>query len=133
MTDNALNPFARALAWSVGVLDLGAGLTLALVPWAALSWIGIELPGADAGVFLRWVGVFVAAVGAAYLRAASGSPERLRMGIEFTLWFRGATGLFSAWAIARGWLGMGWLAVPLVNLGLTGAQWWLLARGRASA
>jgi hypothetical protein len=88
------------------------------------------VPGAEALIYLRWVGAFVAAVGASYLIAlVIGGGARLRAVFEFTIVFRLAAGVFSAVAIARGWLAPVWVSVPLADFALAAVQAWLLRKG----
>jgi len=126
----ALVRFARGLALGAGVLDVGAGLGLGFAPGLVLGWAGLAAPGAEALVYLRWVGVFAAAVGASYLLAlAAGGTARLRAVLEFTLVFRLAVGTFAAAAVVRGWLAPLWAVVAVADFALAGLQGWLLAKG----
>lgn len=125
-----LNRLGRGLAGAAGALDFCTGIGLVCLPLRVLPLMGVVVPGAEALVFLRWVGAFVAAVGASYLLAlARGGGARLRGVLEFTIVFRLAAGVFSAGAIALGWLAPAWLAVPATDFVLVGAQLWLLAKG----
>lgn len=122
--------FARGLALGAGLLDGATGLGLVFAPAIVLGLMGAPVPGEEALVYLRWVGAFVTAVGASYLVArVAGGGERLRSVLEFTIGFRLAAGLFSAFAIARGWLGPAWVSVPVTDFGLVVAQVWLLRKG----
>jgi hypothetical protein len=122
-------PFlARLLALGAGALDFTTGLGLVFLPAAVLPLMRVPIPAdADALVFLRFVGAFVAAVGASYLWAwLRRRTHELRAVFTFTIFFRLAAGSFSAVAIARGWLSPAWLSVPLTDFGLVAAQLWLL-------
>lgn len=130
MRKNKLELGAVWLALLAGGLDLATGLGLVAVPAFVLARMGAPAPGAEALVFLRWVGAFVAAVGFCYLWAlARRDVARLRFTLELTIWFRLAAGLFSGWAIASGRLPVVWSSVPATDLALAAAQAWLLGRG----
>ncbi len=120
---------ARRLALVAGLLDFSTGLGLALLPTKILPLMLAPIPGDEALIYLRFVGTFVAAVGASYLWALlRGDVARLRGVFEFTLLFRFATGLFAAIAITRGWLAPTWTSVPVVDFALIGLQLWLLPK-----
>jgi hypothetical protein len=75
--------------------------------------------GEEALIYLRFLGAFVASVGATYLYALlRGDPTRLRITFELTIIFRLAAGLFTATALARGWLPLPWISVPLTDITL---------------
>lgn len=120
---------ARRLLLVVGAGDVGAGLALACMPAAALGLVGLATPDAEASVYLRWVGVFAAAVGGLYLRGALGPAARLREVLGATLIFRTAVGAYATFAVLRGWLAPVWSGVALANLGLVAVQIVLLAKG----
>ena len=125
-----LTRVARGLALGAGSLDAATGLGLVFVPVLVLGLMGATPPGAEALIYLRWVGAFVAAVGASYLIAlVAGGGARLRSVLEFTIGFRVAAGLFSAVAIARGWLAPVWISVPVTDFALAAVQGWLLRKG----
>lgn len=130
MTSSNLTSFTRWLMLATGAGDVVAGVMLACVPAAFLSLAGLVPVGAEAEVFLRWVGTFAAAVGAAYLFGAIGhAPGRLRATLGLTLIFRLATACFGVMALALGWLAKPWATVVVVNVGLVIVQGWLLAKG----
>lgn len=117
------------LALGAGGLDFCTGLGLAFAPAEALPLMGLAVPGAEALIWLRWVGAFVWAVGASYLLALLlGGETRLRACLELTLPFRLAAGVFGAVAVARGWLSPLWAGVPATDFALVAAQLWLLRR-----
>jgi len=120
---------ARWLLLGAGTMDAATGLGLSLAPAATLALMGVVPPDGDALVFLRWVGAFVGAVGATYLWGWLHARRLLRPVLELTMIFRLAAGVFSAVAIARGWLTPAWLSVPVTDLALVGAQVVLLAKG----
>ncbi len=84
------------LALGAGAADFCSGLGLAFVPAHVLPLMGLSVPGAEALIWLRWVGAFVWAVGASYLLAlALGGEARLRTLLELTIPFRFSAGVFS--------------------------------------
>lgn len=122
-----LSRIARLLALTAGLMDFATGLGLVFFPAQLLPLMRVSVPAADALVFLRFVGAFVAAVGASYLWAWSRrDTAHLRFVFAFTILFRLAAGTYSAVAIARGWLPPMWLSVPATDLFLVAAQLWLL-------
>jgi hypothetical protein len=122
-----LFPLARLLALGAGALDFITGLGLVFFPSALLTLMRVPVPSDEALVFLRFVGAFVAAVGASYLWAwLQRRAHHLRAVFTFTIFFRLAAGGFSAVAIARGWLSPAWISVPLTDLSLVAVQLWLL-------
>jgi hypothetical protein len=121
-------PLARALAWSVGAVDLGAGGAMVLAPQWAFARVGLTAPGDDTLVFVRFLGAMVAAVGASYWWGVS-SPHRLRPMLAMTIVFRLAAGGFAAAGLALGWLEGPWLAVPVVDFALVATQLVLLQNG----
>ena len=130
MTKNKLEHAAVWLALGAGGLDLATGLGLVTMPAVVLALMHAPVPGAEALVFLRWVGAFVAAVGFSYLWALGRRHVTLlRHTLEQTIWFRVAAGLFSAWALLTGKLPLVWISVPATDLALAVTQAWLLRQG----
>ena len=122
-----LLPLARLFTLAAGLMDFMTGLGLVFFPAQLLPLMRVPVPSDDAIVFLRFVGAFVAAVGATYLWAWSRrDTASLRFVFAFTIIFRFAAGTYSAFAIARGWLPPMWLSVPATDLFLVAAQLWLL-------
>jgi len=120
---------ARLLCVFAGAMDTLAGLGLMLIPTVVLPLMWVALPGAEALIFLRFVGAFVAAVGCTYLWALAAPAERLRVVLGATIFFRLAAGGYSLSAIALGHLSPLWLSVPVTDFGLVLAQTLLLRRG----
>ena len=120
---------ARRLALLAGALDFGSGLGFVAMPATMLSLMRLPVPGGEALAFVRFVGAFVAAVGACYLWALGRPGERLRVVFGATLWFRLAAGSYVLGAVLLNWLDAGWLTVTAADYGLVVAQLWLLARG----
>ncbi len=118
---------SRIFAALAGGGDLLTGLGLVAVPALTLAAMGVRVPGAEALVFVRFVGAFVGAVGASYwLALAHGSPERLRAVFRLTILFRLAAGGYVAAAVGTGTLEWPWLSVTTTDFILAGGQAWLL-------
>lgn len=135
MMDARLLNFARLLALAAGAMDFATGLGLVLQPQLTLRLMLVPVPGAEALVYVRFVGVFVGAVGLSYLwalaagrGAADGGVGRLREVLRFTLPFRLGAGTFCAVAVGLGALGPLWLSVTGADYALVVAQTWLLCR-----
>jgi len=126
-----MNPtqLARWLALGAGALDGAMGGSLLVGPTFTLQAMGLSVPGAEALLFVRFVGVFVAAVGASYLWALWRPVERLRVVLGATILFRVATGAYTGAAVLLGALPRAWGQVTLVDFALIAAQAWLLAKG----
>lgn len=113
----------------VGAMDFFTGVALVAVPALTLRAMGVGVPGAEALGFVRFVGVFVGAVGASYLLAASSRAAGvLRAMLGFTLVVRASVGLFTGAAVAAGGLERGWLVVTATDLGCAVLQGWILRR-----
>ncbi len=104
---------APLFALGAGLGDLGTGLVLVLAPELVLRLLG--LPPVAETVLLRFVGVFVASVGAAYFWPFLGEPRarpgRLRAAFALTAVPRVAVAVFLAAAVAAGALAPAWLLV----------------------
>lgn len=74
--EKVMNRRKLLVGWSmaVGAMDAVTGILLVLIPGLVLGLLGIDPPGAEAQVFLSWIGVFVASVGLSYGLVALG-PE----------------------------------------------------------
>jgi hypothetical protein len=112
--------------------DAATGLLLVAAPALVLRLLGIARPAGDL-VFLRFVGVFVACVGLAYLYPwlSQGArwDRRLAAAIEMTAGFRLAVALFLGTAVTAGELELPWAAVGAYDALVATAQLGLLARG----
>lgn len=128
-----LQRMARIYAAVAGAADFFTGAGLVLAPQQVLPLMGVAVPAGDALVFLRWVGAFVGAVGLSYWWALLRPTVGLRAMLELTILFRMAAGVFSAAAIARGWLGPAWWSVPATDLIFAAVQIWLLRKGAGRA
>ena len=112
--------------------DAATGLLLLAAPALVLHLLGLERPAADLAL-LRFVGVFVACVGVAYLhpwlRRRSARQPRLLAALEMTAGIRLAVALFLGIAVASSTLEIPWLRVGLYDAAVALAQIGLLARG----
>jgi hypothetical protein len=126
-----MNPtkLARWLALGAGVLDCAAGGSLLAGPAVTLRVLGLGEPGAEALLFVRFVGVLVAALGVSYLWALWRPVERLRVVLGATIFFRLATGSYTGAAVLLGALPGAWCQVTFADFALVAAQAWLLAKG----
>jgi hypothetical protein len=117
-------------AVAAGACDLSTGLLLIATPFTVLGLMGVAAtPEASAsGVYLRYIGTFVAAVGASYLYPflLRDGARRLPTVLEVTALVRGAVALFVATAVATRSLAPAWLLVAAVDGGLGVFQIWLL-------
>jgi len=146
----AATPLGLLFAALAGSCDLATGLLLIASPLRTLSWMGIAAGGTgggDAVVYLRFIGAFVAGVGASYLyplvlsalapvrtQARTQVPARARPGrlpavIEVTALVRAGVALFVTGAVISGALSPPWLSVAGTDAGLAALQLWMLARG----
>ncbi len=119
--------FARTLALLAGAMDATTGIGLIVAPALTLRGMLAPVPGPEALPYVRFVGVFVSAVGASYLVALwRGGSRPLRQVLESTLLFRAGAGLFTGGAVLAGTLAPAWLAVTFTDLLLVGLQVGLL-------
>jgi hypothetical protein len=120
--------------------EVATGLSLVAAPDLALRLLGMPSPAGAGGdlVLLRFVGVFVACVGLAYLYPWLSSPPiergarravRLVPALEMTAGVRLAVALFLGIAVATGRLALPWVAVGAYDALLGAAQLALLAKG----
>ena len=113
--------------------DLTTGLLLLARPATVLRLLGLARPAADLAL-LRFVGVFVASVGLAYLypwllRDAARRDRRLAAALEMTAGVRLAVALFIGVTVVAGEMEMPWLTVGAYDALLASAQLVLLWRG----
>lgn len=128
---SGVRPAARRFLIAVGVCDLATGLVLMAGPALVLRRLDPDLAG-DGSVFVRWLGVFVATVGTAYLypwRVRPLRPGRIAAVVEVTALQRGAVALFVIAGVASAALGPLWLAVALFDGAVATVQLDLLHRG----
>ena len=118
---------ARLLALLAGGMDTLTGLGLVAAPALTLRAMMVPVPGAEALLYVRFVGTFVAAVGVSYLFAlVRPGGGGLREVFRFTLAFRAAAGAFTAGAVLFGALAPAWLVVTATDLALVALQVGLL-------
>ncbi len=120
---------ARWITLGAGLLDLFTGLGLVLLPALTLRLMGVAPVGLPAETYLRFLGVFVGAVGFSYLWALWRGPATLRGMLELTIFFRLGAGAFCTWALATARLDPAWWSVPATDFVLAAVQVWLLSRG----
>ena len=112
-----------------GLGDAATGILLIAAPALVLRLLGISGPLAD-DVLLRFVGVFVACVGLAYLYPwVLRTRGRLRTAMEITAGVRLAVAVFLAVAVLRGAMDEAWIPVGGYDALVAAAQLALLARG----
>ena len=118
--------------WSVAVgsMDAVTGLWLLAGPAGALDLLGIAPPEQDALVFLRWIGVFVLAVGLSYGLALGKrgwgeatwmftSLVRLLVAVFLTIQILGEA-MPKPWALVA----LADAAVAVVQIAILRAGWW---------
>lgn len=121
--------YSRRFAVVAGVLDFITGIALWVAPAFTLGWMGATPPPADALGFVRFIGVFVAAVGASYLWGGAGGAVRLRHVLTITLFFRAGAGMYSGGAVVAGEFDSAWLIVSMTDLACVAVQSYLLVKG----
>jgi len=128
MNDAAVKLWARRLAWAAGLMDFTTGLGLVVLPALTLRLMLVPVPGGEGLVYVRFLGVFVGAVGLSYLWALARGTAALRAVFGFTIPFRVGGGAFCAVAVGLGALAPAWLTVTLADFGLVALQAGLLRR-----
>ncbi|MDY7094572.1 MAG: hypothetical protein SX243_16495 [Acidobacteriota bacterium] len=127
--------WARAYCLLAGLCDASTGLLLVALPAPTLALMRIPRAPVEL-VWLQWIGVFVGAVGLAYLYpfvlGSEGRDERLKTVLEITAGVRLAVGVFVLWAVGSGRLPAPWLSVAATDLLLAAVQLWLLWAGTLS-
>jgi hypothetical protein len=130
MNRSASEKLARVYAALAGAMDFATDMALVAAPAFTLAQMGATSPGVEALGYVRFVGVFVAAVGAMYLLALQRRDvARLRTAFEFTLLARAGAGTFTAVAVGTGLLERAWLIVTFTDLACVAAQTVFLAKG----
>jgi hypothetical protein len=123
--------WTRWLALAAGAMDTATGAGLVLLPAWTLQRMGIAPPGAEALGFVRFVGVFVGAVGLSYLVAwGRGHDRALRTVFDFTRLFRVGAGVFTGVMVFAADWPLAWLAVTFADLALVVVQSVVLAKYR---
>lgn len=117
---------------ALGAGDLVTGALLVAAPTFAFAQLGFAPVAPAATIFVRWIGVFVAALGAAYLLPfrvvdKRERDERLRAALEWTALARLAVAAFVAFAVLTAALPEGWCFVGSYDALAATAQLALLA------
>lgn len=120
--------FCRWWSVAVGAMDASTGVLLVACPAWVLAVLGIAPLEAESLVFLRWVGVFVGAVGLSYGLALRGGGPVVW---TFTAGVRGLVAVFVTANIATGSLEPAWAGVAATDavvavvqvIGLA-KRWW---------
>lgn len=131
---------------AMGALDGVTGLLLLAEPLATLRLMGVSVLPTEP-VFVRFIGAFVAAVGASYFlpwlpanrhpwvpasRPDSGSARaRLVAVIDTTTLVRLSVGIFVVAAVTSSALTLPWLMVAVADLAIAAAQ--IIVRGKVLA
>lgn len=124
-----LPKWTRWLAAAAGAMDTATGAGLLLLPAWTLQRMGIAPPGSEALGFVRFVGVFVGAVGLSYLVAwGRGHDRALRTVFDFTRLFRAGAGSFTGVMVFAADWPPAWLAVTIADLALVVVQSAVLAK-----
>lgn len=123
--------FLKFWSLAVGAMDAVTGLMLVFVPGLVLSLLMIEAPSAEAMIYLRWIGVFVMAVGLSYGIALGGCPERGETVWLITALVRGMVAVFLIVQIVGGKMDPAWAVVAMSDGAVAVAQlailrfgWW---------
>ena len=120
--------WAMRYATVVGAMDFLTGIALLIAPALTLDAMGASEPGDAAVIFVRFVGVFVGCVGAAYLHGVLSRGSEFWTMLRLTRLFRFAAGAFTGAAVLTRHLEPAWLAVTVTDLGCFAVQTWLLSR-----
>lgn len=109
----------RKIQWwnaGVGAMDACTGLLLLFVPALTLRLMGLQPVGAEARIFLSWMGAFVFGVGASYFFAwRVRSPEEGEMIWKMTALVRAVIAVFVIAQVSRGTLEPWWLSVAATD------------------
>ncbi len=131
-----MSRWASLLCLLAGSADSLTGALLVASPALTLRLMGIGTVPADP-VYLRFVGVFVGAVGLSYLFPFAGDlarrAMRLRTVLEVTALVRACVAAFVALAISSGALELAWASVAVTDAGLAAIQIGMLRASPASA
>lgn len=119
-----------------GAGDTLTGILLVALPAKTLALMGVSAPPPTDTVFLRFIGVFVAAVGWLYIHpfltgSAGTRDRRLRFTVEATTIVRTAVALFVGACLVEGLLPLPWISVALTDGLIAGIQIAILRRSRS--
>jgi hypothetical protein len=112
------------ISFAAGAMDLCTGVLLIAAPKITFRLMGLSAVSDLA--LVRFVGAFVASVGALYLWALY--RAKLRAAWEFTALVRSFIGYFVGISVILGTLEHGWVTVAITDLGLAGLQIYFLSR-----
>ena len=122
--------FLKFWSIAVGSMDALTGILLIFFPVLVLKMLNIDLPSADALVFLSWIGVFVMSVGLSY-GLALGKRGRAEAVWIFTSLVRIMVAVFLTGRILDGSLQRAWAlvalsdaVVALIQIAILRAGWW---------
>lgn len=117
----------RLLFWwnmGVGTMDATTGLLLMLTPGWTMRLMGVHPIGAEAQVFLSWMGAFVFSVGASYFLVLRGNESgRGEMVWRMTSLVRAVVAVFVITKVAQGVLEPLWLSVAATDGLVAMGQW----------
>ena len=126
---------ARGAWWyqvAAGSCDTATGLLLVAAPTMTLGLMGLTVKPEPLAL-VRYVGVFVLAVGLSYLWLAAEGPamagERWRTQWQITALVRTLVAVFVSWQVAVGGLEVRWLSVAATDATFAAVQWLGLSRG----
>jgi len=128
----SLPRWQRRAIVALGAGDLATGALLVLSPATVESLLFLAPSAPAASIYVRWIGVFVAAVGGSYLLPfRSHDPrarrERLRLALEWTAAARLAVAAFVGTAVLTAALPEGWCLVGIYDALAASGQLALLA------
>ena len=115
-----------------GLCDGLTGLLLVGAPGTTLKLMGV--PAAGEPIWIRYIGVFVASIGAAYLYpwwSRRASADGLAAVLEITALSRFAVTAFVTTAVVWGDLAPGWTLVAVTDAAVASLQLFFLCRGTA--
>ena len=126
---------ARGAWWyqvAAGSCDTATGVMLVAAPTMTLGLMGLTVKPEPLAL-VRYVGVFVLAVGLSYLWLAADGPaiagERWRTQWQITALVRTLVAVFVSWQVAVGGLEVRWLSVAATDATFAAVQWFGLGRG----
>jgi hypothetical protein len=112
------------ISFAAGAMDFSTGVLLIAAPAFTYRLMGLATVSDLA--LVRFIGTFVAAVGALYLWALY--RAKLQVAWEFTALVRGFVGCFVGFSVVVGNMEHGWVAVAVTDLGLAGLQIYFLRK-----
>ena len=117
---------------AAGGCDAATGVLLVAAPTMTLGLMGLTVKPEPLAL-VRYVGVFVLAVGLSYLWLAAEGPavsgDRWRTQWQITALVRTLVALFVSWQVAVGGLEARWLSVAATDATFAAVQWLGLSRG----